>query len=200
LEASSVALEGEVVSERREPPVLPFASAGAWEAWLEENHGSSDGLWLKIAKKDAGIETVTHTEALDVALCYGWIDGQRARFDEEYFLQRFTPRRARSRWSKVNREKVAKLTEAGRMQAAGLRGVELARADGRWGAAYDSPSTATVPEDLKRKLTRTPGPRRSLPRSTAGTATRSSTAFRKPNVPRPARAASRRTCGCSKRG
>jgi uncharacterized protein YdeI (YjbR/CyaY-like superfamily) len=145
------------MSERQqELPVLPFASQKAWEAWLEDHHDSSDGLWLKIAKKASGIETVTYAEAVEAALLYGWIDGQKASFDEEYFLQRFTPRRARSRWSKVNREKVAKLIEAGRMKPAGLREVELARADGRWEAAYDSPSTATVPEDLKRKLDENP--------------------------------------------
>jgi uncharacterized protein YdeI (YjbR/CyaY-like superfamily) len=145
------------MSERQqELPVLPFASQKAWEAWLEDYPDSSDGLWLKIAKKASGIETVTYAEAVEAALLYGWIDGQKASFDEEYCLQRFTPRRARSRWSKVNREKVAKLIEAGRMKPAGLREVELARADGRWEAAYDSPSTATVPEDLKRKLDENP--------------------------------------------
>jgi uncharacterized protein YdeI (YjbR/CyaY-like superfamily) len=137
---------------QEELSVLPFASREAWEAWLEVNHGSSQGLWLKIAKKGSGIRTVTYAEAVDAALCYGWIDGQRARFDDEYFLQRFTPRRAKSRWSKVNRDKVAKLIEADRMKPAGLREVELARADGRWDAAYDSQRKATIPADLQRRL------------------------------------------------
>ncbi len=105
-----------------------------------------------MAKKASGIPSVTHAEALDVALCYGWIDGQRNSFDDRWFLQRFTPRRARSNWSKVNCAKVERLIEEGRMQAAGLAEVERARADGRWDAAYDAPSTATVPDDLQRAL------------------------------------------------
>jgi len=131
---------------------LPFVSREAWEAFLEERHATSDGLWLKIAKKNSGIESVTYDQAVEVALCYGWIDGQVRRFDEYCYLQRFTPRRPRSKWSKVNREKVTQLIERGEMKAAGLREVERARADGRWDAAYDSPSTATVPEDLLREL------------------------------------------------
>ncbi len=131
---------------------MPFASRGAWEAFLEERHATSDGLWLKIAKKGSGIESVTYGQAVEVALCYGWIDGQVRKFDEHHYLQRFTPRRPRSKWSKVNREKVARLIERGEMKPAGLREVERARADGRWDAAYDSPSTATVPEDLQKEL------------------------------------------------
>lgn len=144
------------MTTRPELQILPFASAGAWDEWLEEHHASPDGLWLKIAKKDSGLETVSYAEALDVALCYGWIDGQARRFDDDYWLQRFTPRRPRSKWSKVNREKVTKLIETGRMKPAGLREVERAKADGRWDAAYDSPSKATVPEDLQRELDRNP--------------------------------------------
>jgi uncharacterized protein YdeI (YjbR/CyaY-like superfamily) len=131
---------------------VPFASREAWEDFLEERHATSDGLWLKFAKKGSGIESVTYDQAVEVALCYGWIDGQVRRFDEHYYLQRFTPRRPRSKWSKVNREKATELIGRGAMQAAGLREVERARADGRWDAAYDSPSTATVPEDLAREL------------------------------------------------
>jgi uncharacterized protein YdeI (YjbR/CyaY-like superfamily) len=133
-------------------PVIPFASRDAWAAWLEERHASSDGLWLKFAKKGSGIETVTYAEALEVALCYGWIDGQVRKFDEDYYLQRFTPRRERSRWSKINRQKATELIERGEMKPAGLREVERAKADGRWDAAYDAPSTAQVPEDLRREL------------------------------------------------
>lgn len=133
-------------------PIVPFASREAWEAWLEEHHATSDGLWLKIAKKGSGIETVSFAEALDIALCYGWIDGQRDRFDGHYFLQRFTPRRPRSKWSKVNVGKVTKLIEEGRMKPAGLREVERAKADGRWEAAYEPQSTATVPDDFRREL------------------------------------------------
>ena len=133
-------------------PIVPFVSREAWETWLEEHHASSDGLWLKIAKKGSGIETVTFAEALDAALCYGWIDSQRGGFDGRFFLQRFTPRKPRSKWSQVNREKVAKLVEAGRMKPAGLREVERAKADGRWEAAYEPQSTATVPDDLRLEL------------------------------------------------
>jgi len=117
-------------------------------------------VWLKIAKKGSGIESVTYHQAVEVALCYGWIDGQVRKFDEHHYLQRFTPRRPRSRWSKVNREKVTKLIEGGEMKPAGLREVERARADGRLDAAYDSPSTATVPEDLRRELEKNEGARR----------------------------------------
>jgi uncharacterized protein YdeI (YjbR/CyaY-like superfamily) len=140
------------LSTKSDLPIMPFASREAWEAWLEEQHATSDGLWLKLAKKGSGIETVTFAEALDVALCYGWIDSQADKFDGDYWLQRFTPRKPRSKWSQVNREKVAKLIEAGRMKPAGLREVERAKADGRWDAAYEPPSTATVPDDLRAEL------------------------------------------------
>jgi uncharacterized protein YdeI (YjbR/CyaY-like superfamily) len=133
-------------------PVITFESPAAWEEWLAREHGSQAGVWMKIAKKATGIATVTHAEALDVALCYGWIDGQRKSFDDQWFLQRFTPRRPRSNWSKVNRAKVDQLIAAGRMQPAGLAEIERAKADGRWDAAYDPPSTATVPPDLQRAL------------------------------------------------
>jgi uncharacterized protein YdeI (YjbR/CyaY-like superfamily) len=147
------------LTAKPELPIMPFASREAWEAWLEEEHATSDGLWLKIAKKGSGIETVTFAEALDAALCYGWIDSQRGGFDERFFLQRFTPRRPRSKWSQVNREKVAKLMEAGRMRPAGLREVERAKADGRWDAAYEPQSAATVPEDLRLELEKNEGAR-----------------------------------------
>ncbi len=133
-------------------PVLTFASAQEWTAWLAEEHRSSDGLWLKLAKKGTGIASVTYAEALDVALCYGWIDGQKGSAEEGYWLQRFTPRRPRSKWSKVNCAKAAALIEAGRMQPAGLLEVERAKVDGRWDAAYAPQSTATVPDDLQQAL------------------------------------------------
>ncbi|QIN80813.1 hypothetical protein GBA65_13780 [Rubrobacter marinus] len=132
--------------------MLPFASREAWGAWLDEHHASSDGLWLKIAKKGSGLETVSYAEAVEVALCYGWIDGQGRGLDDACWLQRFTPRRPRSRWSRVNREKATRLIESGAMKPAGLREVERARADGRWDAAYEAPSKATVPDDLRREL------------------------------------------------
>ena len=144
------------MTTKPELPIIPFASPGDWEAWLAEHHATSDGLWLKISKKDSGISSVTYAEALDVALCYGWIDGQKGKFDDDYYLQRFTPRRPRSKWSKINRGKVTKLIEEGKMKPAGLREVEKAKADGRWDAAYESQSNATVPEDLQRELDKNP--------------------------------------------
>ncbi len=140
------------MTTRADLPIIPFASRDAWEAWLQEQHATSDGLWLKIAKKGSGIETVSYAEALEVALCHGWIDGQKASFDNRYWLQRFTPRRPRSKWSKVNRQKATELIERGEMKPGGLREVERAKADGRWDAAYDAQSTAQVPEDLRREL------------------------------------------------
>ena len=144
--------KGGTIATKPDLPIVPFASRHAWAAWLEERHATSEGLWLKFAKKGSGLETVTYDQAVEVALCYGWIDGQVRKFDEDYYLQRFTPRRARSKWSKINRQKATDLIERSEMQPAGLREVERAKADGRWDAAYDAPSTATVPEDLLREL------------------------------------------------
>ena len=132
-------------------PVLPFADADAWEAWLVAN-ADAKGVWLKIAKKDSGHATVTYAEALDVALCHGWIDGQKRGFDEAWFLQRFTPRRAKSLWSKINVGHVERLVAAGRMRAGGLREVEAAKADGRWDAAYDGGRNMEVPPELAQAL------------------------------------------------
>jgi uncharacterized protein YdeI (YjbR/CyaY-like superfamily) len=137
---------------RKELPIIPFPSRDAWEAWLEEHHATSDGLWLKIAKTGSGLESVSFAEALEVALSDGWIDSQADSFDDQYWLQRFTPRRPRSKWSKRNREKATELIRRGVMKSAGLREVERARADGRWDAAYDAQSTAAVPDDLRREL------------------------------------------------
>ncbi|RYG48441.1 bacteriocin-protection protein [bacterium] len=131
-----------------EAEIRPFASAAAWEAWLAENHASTQAIWLQIAKKGSGIETVTYDEALDIALCYGWIDGQRRTHCEKYFIQRFTPRRPRGLWSKRNVAKVAELIEAGRMRPSGLAEIEAAQRDGRWAAAYDSQKDMVVPEDF----------------------------------------------------
>ena len=133
-------------------PTLEFASQDAWEAWLAEHHDTSPGAWLKIAKAGSDHTTVSYAEALEVALCYGWIDGQKRPLDDQFWLQRFTRRGTRSKWSKINRTKATDLIEAGRMQPAGLREVERATADGRWDAAYDSPRTATVPDDLQAAL------------------------------------------------
>lgn len=135
---------------------VAFASAKEWSAWLAKNHAKSAGVWLKIAKKGAETESVSYSDALDRALCYGWIDGQKRAFDDRHWLQRFSPRTPRSKWSKLNRDRVARLTEAGMMKPAGQAEVERARADGRWDAAYDGQSTATVPDDLRRALKQHP--------------------------------------------
>jgi uncharacterized protein YdeI (YjbR/CyaY-like superfamily) len=132
--------------------IRSFRSEREFERWLARNHAREDELWLKIHKKDSGLATVTHAEAIDVALCWGWIDGLRKGFDQRSFLQRFTPRGARSMWSQINREHVARLIEAGRMTPHGLRHVEAAKRDGRWEAAYApirAASEATIPEDLR---------------------------------------------------
>ena len=133
-------------------PKIPFASTPEWEQWLEDNHTSSDGVWIKMAKKGAGIESVRYPEVLESALCFGWIDGRRQALDERYFLQRFTARRPRSRWSRINRDKAERLIGDGRMRPAGLAEVERAKADGRWEAAYEGQKRITVPDDLQGEL------------------------------------------------
>ena len=131
---------------------IECTSAAAWERWLKRHHAAAAGVWIRMAKKASGIASIDHPAALEVALCYGWIDGQRKGDGEQYFLQRFTPRTPRSTWSKINRDKALKLIDEGRMQPAGLAEVERARADGRWDAAYDAQSVATVPPDLQAAL------------------------------------------------
>jgi uncharacterized protein YdeI (YjbR/CyaY-like superfamily) len=135
-----------------EKPILSFEQQQAWAAWLDSNHATSSGVWLRLAKKASGVKSLSHGEALDIALCYGWIDGQAKSDSDGYWLQKFTPRGLRSTWSKRNREKVAALIESGQMTAAGLAEVERAKMDGRWDAAYDSPSQITVPADLQTEL------------------------------------------------
>jgi uncharacterized protein YdeI (YjbR/CyaY-like superfamily) len=131
---------------------MSFASPAEWEAWLDGQHAASDGLWLKIAKKDHDVPTVSYPEALEVALCFGWIDGQKRGLDHTHWLQRFTPRRPRSKWSRINTDKAQALIDAGRMRPAGLREVELAKTDGRWDAAYAGQRTIAVPPDLAEAL------------------------------------------------
>jgi uncharacterized protein YdeI (YjbR/CyaY-like superfamily) len=147
--------DGEGVSPASGPaddlPVELFAGPDELEAWLEANP-EADGVWLQIAKKGAPAPSVTYVEALEVALCFGWIDSQKRGLDETHFLQRFTPRRPRGRWSKVNREKAEALTAAGKMRPAGAAEVEAAKADGRWEAAYEGQRTMAVPDDLQREL------------------------------------------------
>jgi uncharacterized protein YdeI (YjbR/CyaY-like superfamily) len=129
-----------------------FESAEAFEAWLEHHAETSGGVWVRMAKKSTGIRSLGWADGVEVALCFGWIDGQSRRIDDEWFMQRFTPRRPRSTWSKINRDKVEALSAAGRMRAAGLAQVERAKADGRWDAAYDGMAAATVPDDLAAAL------------------------------------------------
>ena len=133
-------------------PVMQFESAALFRKWLHANHAKSDGIWLRFFKKASGKKTFVYAEALDEALSYGWIDGQLRPEDADSYLQRFTPRTAKSKWSKRNRDHVARLEKAGRMMRAGLREVERAKADGRWDAAYDSPSSMTLPDDFVAEL------------------------------------------------
>jgi uncharacterized protein YdeI (YjbR/CyaY-like superfamily) len=135
-------------------PILPFERQKDWAAWLEKNHATSSGVWLKLAKKASGIKSVTYDEALEAALCYGWIDGQKKSHDETSWLQKFTPRGPKSIWSKINTEKAQRLIESGQIKPAGLKVVESAKQDGRWDAAYAPPSKAVVPDDLQAELDR----------------------------------------------
>src|SRR5215510_9549965 len=137
-------------------PIVSFKSAKAWESWLAANHASSTGIWLRMAKKDTGVASVSYAEALDVGLCYGWIDGQKRPGDNRSWLQKFTPRRPDSTWSQRNRARVAELTEVGSMRPAGRRAVAQAKRSGKWAKACASPATARVPADLRRALATDP--------------------------------------------
>ena len=170
-------------SVNEEDPILEFKTPKSWETWLAKNHAKASGVWLRMAKKDSGRTSVSHAEALEVALCYGWIDGLRKAADAETFLQRFTPRRPRSIWSKINREKIAVLIAAGRMKPPGLREVERAKQDGRWEAAYDSQSRATVPPDLEAALKSNPKARKFF--ETLDSQNRYAILFRTANAKRP---------------
>jgi uncharacterized protein YdeI (YjbR/CyaY-like superfamily) len=133
-------------------PQHAFASAADWEQWLERNHVASEGVWIRMAKRDAGIDSVRYPEVLDSAICFGWIDGRREALDERSFLQRFTPRRSRSRWSRINRDKAERLIADDRMRPAGLAEVERAQKDGRWEAAYEGQRSIGIPDDLQGEL------------------------------------------------
>jgi uncharacterized protein YdeI (YjbR/CyaY-like superfamily) len=130
-------------------PIRLFATQSAWAQWLEKHHRDSRGLWLRLAKKESGLQSITYAEALELALCYGWIDGQKRGESQQAWLQRFLPRSAKSIWSKINRDKALGLIACGRMRDAGLEAVEAAKKDGRWQAAYDSPKGANVPQDFQ---------------------------------------------------
>jgi len=176
------------------PPIVPdpskiksFPSEAAFAAWMKANHARETEIWLKIHKKGSGLPTVTSAEALDVALCWGWIDGIRKSFDGQSFLQRYTPRRARSIWSQINRDHVARLTVAGRMTAHGQRQVDAARADGRWDAAYApmrSASEATIPDDLRAAIEASPRARQTF--RTLGRVNLFALTFRTNNMKTPA--------------
>jgi uncharacterized protein YdeI (YjbR/CyaY-like superfamily) len=137
---------------KRDLPVLAFKSQQAWDAWLASQSVRSKGLWLKLAKKSSGIASVFKMEALDSALCHGWIDGQLDSFDDDFWLIRFTPRQATGKWSEKNRTRALQLVELNRMRPAGLEQIERAKSDGRWDVAYASQRTASVPEDLRAAL------------------------------------------------
>jgi uncharacterized protein YdeI (YjbR/CyaY-like superfamily) len=139
-------------TENSPMPVVPFETPVHLENWLEENHTSFNGVWIRFYKKGSGIPTITYSEALDVALCYGWIDGQLKKYDDHSYIQKFTPRRSKSMWSKRNKEHVVRLEKAGKMRVPGIKEVEAAKSDGRWDRAYDSPSKMTVPEDFLAEL------------------------------------------------
>lgn len=137
-------------------PVHDFVSQKAWEEWLDANHRESSGIWMRLAKKGSGIASVTYVEAVESALCYGWIDGHKRPHSDTAWLQRFTPRRPRSMWSRINREKALALIEARRMKAPGLEEVDRAKEDGRWEAAYGSPSALTADPDFEKALNKSP--------------------------------------------
>jgi len=141
---------------KKDQPILSFQTQKKWRNWLHKNHKKSDGIWLRIYKKDSGVKTVTYSQALDEALCYGWIDGQKNKYDELSFLQKFTHRRKKSIWSKRNTEHIERLTKEGKMHPAGLAEVEAAKADGRWEKAYDSPAKMDIPDDFLKALARKP--------------------------------------------
>jgi uncharacterized protein YdeI (YjbR/CyaY-like superfamily) len=141
---------------RSDLSIVLFEQQQEWEAWLDEHHATSPGVWLRLAKKAADLQSLSYAEALDVALCYGWIDGQKNSYDESSWLQKFTPRGPKSIWSKINRAKAQQLIESGKMKPDGLKAIESAKNDGRWDAAYDSQSRATVPSDFQAALDRNP--------------------------------------------
>lgn len=143
-------------NKKEELPVLIFKAAKEFEQWLHRNHASSNGIWLRIYKKASGIPAITYPEAVKAALCYGWIDGVANKYDDASYLQRFTPRRSKSIWSKLNVERANQLIESGKMKPGGLKEIEAAKADGRWASAYDSPANIEIPEDFLQMLSKKP--------------------------------------------
>ncbi|MDX1413248.1 MAG: YdeI/OmpD-associated family protein [Candidatus Promineifilaceae bacterium] len=141
---------------RGDLPIIPFATQEEWEQWLENNHESAPGVWLKLAKKSSKIQSVSYAQAVESALCYGWIDGLKNRYDDQYWLQRFTHRRPKSKWSRLNRERAEQLIEEGRVKSSGMKEIEEAMADGRWDKAYEPQATITVPNDFQQCLDENP--------------------------------------------
>ncbi len=179
---------------------IAFADAAAWEAWLADHHADASELWLKLAKKGSKKATVSQAEALESAICFGWIDGKAGRLDDDCFLQRFTPRTRRSRWSRINCAKAEALIAQARMRPAGLREVERAKADGRWDAAYAGARTIEVPDDLRRELDARPDAAASFAGLDGQTVTRSSTGSRTRRGRRRAQGGSRSSWRCWRRG
>jgi len=172
-----------------ELPILPFASKKKWADWLAKQYDKTTGIWIKIAKKDSGILSLTYEEALDVALCYGWIDGQKKGFDDQYWLQKFTPRGPKSIWSKINTEKAEGLIASGKMKPAGLKAIEAAKNDGRWEAAYASQKNISIPEDFQAALEKNKKAKAFF--STLKSAERYSFLFRLHNIKKPEMRANR---------
>jgi len=172
-----------------ELPILPFASKKKWADWLAKQYDKTTGIWIKIAKKDSGIPSLTYEEALDVALCYGWIDGQKKGLDDQYWLQKFTPRGPKSIWSKINTEKAEGLIASGKMKPAGLKAIEAAKNDGRWEAAYASQKNISIPEDFQAALEKNKKAKAFF--STLKSAERYSFLFRLHNIKKPEMRANR---------
>lgn len=166
-----------------EIPIVSFATQAAWSKWLGKNHATSSGIWIQFAKKASGIRSVSYPEALEIALCYGWIDSQKKAHDAETFLQKFTPRGARSIWSMINRDKVLALLESGRMELAGIAAMERAKKDGRWDAAYKSQASIEIPPDLQTALDANPRAAKFF--TTISSQNRYAILFRIHNVKRP---------------
>jgi uncharacterized protein YdeI (YjbR/CyaY-like superfamily) len=154
--ATQKAAPKKAVTKQADLPIKLFRTAAEWEAWLARHHAAAPGLWLRLAKAGQGLRSVTYAEALEAALCYGWIDGQKKRYDAQSWLQKFTPRGPRSLWSQINREKAQALIASGRMQPAGLAAIERARQNGQWDAAYTSQKNTAVPDDLRSALAANP--------------------------------------------
>jgi uncharacterized protein YdeI (YjbR/CyaY-like superfamily) len=143
-------------NDNKTDPIRLFATASAWESWLAKNHRTSAGIWLRLAKKGSDLRSVTYAEALEIALCYGWIDGQKRGESDQAWLQRFLPRSGKSIWSKINRDKALALIASKRMKAAGQEAIDAAKKNGMWDSAYDSPKSAQVPEDFQAALNTSP--------------------------------------------